>query len=234
MKKNLILIVEDDGSVGNLLEITFTQYGFDSILSTNLQSALKLFFSNNPDLLIVDLGLPDGDGKELIKEIRTISKVPIIVLTARDDENEIILSLDFGADDYIIKPFSINELLARIRSNLRRYHLKEQNSNILKCGLFEINIEAKSIYFQDEHLKLTPIEFDLLKYFIFNANRTLTHRQILKEVWGIGYQNEMQYLRTYINTLRKKIELNSTRPNYIKTESGIGYRFCCEEIKDGL
>ena len=180
------------------------------------------------------MGLPDGDGKDLIKELREVSKVPIIVLSARHDENEIITALDFGADDYITKPFSLKELVARIRTNLRRHMVSEHQTNHFQSGEFEVDLIAKSIQFKNVHLKLTPIEFELLKYFIFNSNRTLTHKQILKEVWGVGYQNEMQYLRTYVNTLRKKIELNSTRPNYIKTESGIGYRFCCEEKKDGL
>ena len=180
-----------------------------------------------PDLIIVDLGLPDGDGKDLIKELREVSKIPIIVLSARHDENEIISALDFGADDYITKPFSLKELVARIRTNLRRHMITEHQSNYFHSGEFEVDLIAKSIQFKNVHLKLTPIEFELLKYFIFNSNRTLTHRQILKEVWGVGYQNEMQYLRTYVNTLRKKIETHSTRPLYIKTEAGIGYRFNC-------
>lgn len=234
MKKPLILIVEDDASVRNLLEITFREYEFDSIASSNKQNAYRFFLSNNPDLIIVDLGLPDGDGKDLIKELREVSKVPIIVLSARHDENEIITALDFGADDYITKPFSLKELVARIRTNLRRHMIGTHQTNSFQSGDFEVDLMSKSIQFKNGHLKLTPMEYDLLKYFILNSNRTLTHRQILKEVWGIGYQNEMQYLRSYVNTLRKKIESNSTRPNYIKTESGIGYRFCCEENKDGL
>ncbi len=234
MKRPLILIVEDDASVRNLLEISFREYEFDTITTTNQENAYRLFLSNNPNLMIVDLGLPDGDGKELIKEIREVSKVSIIVLSARHDENEIISALDFGADDYITKPFSLKELVARIKTNLRRASLQMQQNNSSHYGEFEVDLLSKSISFKDEHLKLTPIEYDLLKYFILNSDKTLTHRQILKEVWGVGYQNEMQYLRTYVNTLRKKIEVNSTRPNYIKTESGIGYRFCCEENKDGL
>ena len=185
-----------------------------------------MFLSHNPNLLIVDLGLPDGDGKDLIKQIREISKVPIIVLTARHDEKEIVLALDAGADDYITKPFSVNELLARIRATLRRtLSVEVDSSNRFICGEIELDITSRDIFLKDEKLKLTPIEYELLKYFILHQNKTLTHKQILQEVWGTGYQNEMQYLRTYVNTLRKKIEENSTRPKYIKTESGIGYRF---------
>lgn len=227
--KNLIQIVEDDPSVKKLLEITFKEYGFEYVSSESKKSAMMTFLNYNPNLLIVDLGLPDGDGKELIKQIREISKIPILVLSARHDEKEIISSLDAGADDYMTKPFSVNELLARIRANSRRNISQNSVSETIFCGELELNIVSRNIFFKKEQLKLTPIEYELLKYFLLNANKTLTHKQILKEVWGVGYQNEMQYLRTYINTLRKKIEQNSTRPHYIKTESGIGYRFSCEQ-----
>lgn len=225
--KQLIQIVEDDVSVKKLLEITFKEYQFNYISCENKKSAMMLFLTHSPDLLIVDLGLPDGDGKEFIKQIREISKVPIVVLSARHDEKEIITALDFGADDYITKPFSINELLARVRAALRRKANDEKIPDKVVCGELEMDIASRDIFFKAEKLKLTPIEYELLKYFLLNTNKTLTHKQILKEVWGIGYQNEMQYLRTYVNTLRKKIEENSTRPSYIKTESGIGYRFLC-------
>ncbi|WP_368030562.1 winged helix-turn-helix domain-containing protein [Arcobacter sp. s6] len=226
MKQYLIHIIEDDISVKKLLEITFKEYEFNFISSDSKKNALIMFLSHNPDLLIVDLGLSDGDGKDLIKQIREISKVPIVVLTARHDEKEIVAALDVGADDYITKPFSVNELLARIRANLRR-NVNNENlvSNKIVCNELELDITSRSISLRGEILKLTPIEYELLKYFMLHMNKTLTHKQILQEVWGTGYQNEMQYLRTYVNTLRKKIEENSTRPDYIKTQSGVGYRF---------
>jgi two-component system KDP operon response regulator KdpE len=227
MKSHLIQIVEDDSSVKKLLEITFREYGFNHISCENKKNAMMLFLTHTPDLLIVDLGLPDGDGKEFIREVREISKIPVVVLSARDDEKEIIAALDAGADDYITKPFSVNELLARIRANIRRVVTEESIQSKITCSDIEIDLASRDIFFKKEQLKLTPIEYELLKYFLLNTNKTLTHKQILKEVWGVGYQSEMQYLRTYVNTLRKKIEQNSTRPNYIKTESGIGYRFCC-------
>ncbi|RXJ81567.1 response regulator [Arcobacter sp. F2176] len=227
--KELIHIIEDDSSVKKLLEITFKEYAFNFISSESKKNAIMMFLSHNPSLLIVDLGLPDGDGKDLIKQIREISKVPIIVLTARHDEKEIVAALDVGADDYITKPFSVNELLARIRANLRRNITKEEIDNKFICNDLDLDISTRTIKFKKEVLKLTPIEYELLKYFMINANKTLTHKQILNEVWGTGYQTEMQYLRTYVNTLRKKIEQNSTRPKYIKTESGIGYRFSYSE-----
>lgn len=227
--KELIQIIEDDISVKKLLEITFKEYGFNSISCESKKNAMLMFLSHNPNLIIVDLGLPDGDGKEFIKEIREISKTPIIVLTARHDEKEVIKALDFGADDYMTKPFSVNELIARIKANLRRNTSEESLKDKIICGQIELNIVSRDITFKNEKLKLTPIEYELLKYFLLNANKTLTHKQILQEVWGTGYQNEMPYLRTYVNTLRKKIEENSTRPIYIKTVSGVGYRFSGEE-----
>jgi len=225
--KHTIHIIEDDSSVKKLLEITFKEYDFSFISSENKRNALVMFLSHNPDLLIVDLGLPDGDGKDLIKQIRDVSKVPIIVLSARHDEKEIIAALDVGADDYITKPFSVNEVVARIKANLRRNSIDDSIENRFVCEGLELDVNTRDVVLKGKLLKLTPIEFDLLKYFMSNANKTLTHKQILEEVWGVGYQNEMQYLRTYVNALRKKIETNSTRPNYIKTESGIGYRFTC-------
>lgn len=226
--KKLIQIIEDDISVRKLLEITFKEYDFDFISCENKKNAMVTFLSHNPSLIILDLGLPDGDGKDFIKQIREFSKIPIIVLSARDDEKEIIKALDLGADDYITKPFSVNELLARIRVNLRRNKSEENLSDKIVFQDIELDLISRDITFKNEKLKLTPIEYELLKYFILNANKTLTHKQILQEVWGTGYQNEMPYLRTYVNTLRKKIEENSTRPTYIKTISGVGYRFSCE------
>ncbi|MCK9337886.1 MAG: response regulator [Arcobacteraceae bacterium] len=227
MISQTILIVEDDISVRKLLEITFDQYGYNYISTDNITNAIINFKTHNIGLIILDLGLPDGDGKELIPIIREVSKVPIIIVSARYDENNIITALDSGADDYIKKPFSISELLARIRAVFRRKNTQENILDNIICSDLELDNENHVIYFKKEYLKLTPIEYELLKYFIINANKTLTHRQILKEVWGIGYQNEMQYLRSYVNILRKKIEENRTKPSYIKTESGIGYRFCC-------
>ena len=226
--KKLIQIVEDDISVKKLLEITFKEYDFNSITSENKKNAMIMFLSHNPDLIILDLGLPDGDGKDFIKNIREISKIPIIVLTARHDEKEIIKALDYGADDYMTKPFSVNELIARIKVNLRRNISEEPLKDRFVCGQIELDVISRDITFKGEKLKLTPIEYELLKYFLLNSNKTLTHKQILQEVWGTGYQNEMPYLRTYVNTLRKKIEENSTRPTYIKTVSGVGYRFSIE------
>jgi two-component system KDP operon response regulator KdpE len=223
---DLILIVEDDEAIAKLLTISLQEYGFKTKHAYDLANAKRDIASYNPLLVILDLGLPDGDGKTVIAKIRKQSLTPIIVLSARSDEKEIIAALDLGADDYVTKPFSSSELLARVRSTLRRVH-SETPHEILTCKDLTIDFNKREVTLQNAVLKLTPTEYNLLNYLMRNADKVLPHRQILKEVWGVGYQNEMQYLRTYINSLRKKIEKNSTRPEYITTESSIGYRFLC-------
>jgi len=227
MKTNeLILIVEDDEAIAKILTIALQEFGYKTRLAPNLATAKREALTQNPLLFILDLGLPDGDGKSFITKLRKQSQTPIIVLSARNDEKEIIAALDLGADDYITKPFSTSELLARVRSTLRRI-TPNTTHEILTCNTLQIDSSKREVSQNGVTLKLTPTEYNLLYYLMSNANKVLPHQQILKEVWGIGYQNEMQYLRTYINSLRKKIEINSTRPQYITTESSIGYRFSC-------
>jgi two-component system KDP operon response regulator KdpE len=222
-----ILIIEDDEAISRLLELAFKQLGHKALLAKDRQSALRELQTRSPDIILLDLGLPDGDGKELIKTIRSMVQTPIIVVSARHEEKEIIASLDLGADDYVTKPFSTHELLARVRSAQRRFLGPQTTTTIITCNNLKIDIEQFTVFKGDENLKLTPTEFNLLKYFMLHRNEVLTHVKILKEVWGIGYQHEMQYLRTYINALRKKIETKTTSPQYIQTELGIGYRFVC-------
>ncbi len=227
--KDLVLIVEDDEAISRMLMLSMEQAGYKTILVGDLRSAHRTLASRSPDLVLLDLGLPDGDGKELIRSIRESVETPVIVVSARSDEKEIIAALDLGADDYVTKPFSTQELLARVRSTKRRFLGLQPTSNIIACGTLSLDIDQYVVTRDGEALKLTPTEFNLLKYLMLNRNQVLTHKQILKEVWGVGYQNEMQYLRTYINSLRKKIETDTTRPAYIRTEMSVGYRFCCNE-----
>lgn len=222
----LILIVEDDDAIAKLLTISLHEYGFKTKHACDLATAKRDILSYNPILIILDLGLSDGDGKSLISKIRKQSKTPIIVLSARRDEKEIIAALDLGADDYVTKPFSTRELLARVRSTLRRVQTTLPHDT-LTCKDLTIDFTKKEVYLKSTLLKLTPTEYALLRYLMQNVNKVLPHQHILKEVWGVGYQNEMQYLRTYINSLRKKIEESSTQPEYITTEASIGYRFAC-------
>ncbi|MDD3344790.1 MAG: response regulator transcription factor [Sulfurospirillaceae bacterium] len=221
-----ILIIEDDEAIAKILMISLQEFGYKTRHAPDLATARREILTHNPLLMILDLGLPDGDGKTLITKVRKQSQTPILVLSARNDEKEIIVSLDLGADDYIIKPFSTSELQARIRSMLRRTYA-DSTHEVLTCHALQMNLTKREVLREGVLLKLTPTEYNLLYYLMKNANRVLPYKQILKEVWGVGYQHEMQYLRTYINSLRKKIEINSTRPHYITTESSIGYRFLC-------
>lgn len=223
-----VLIIEDDVAVQRLLTIALQEYQYKTIICGTKEDALKVFKLYPIDLILLDLGLPDDDGKTILQLIRKISSVPIIVLSARDNENEIVKCLNLGADDYITKPFSTKELLARLKANLRR-NLQSQDigSDVLECGEMKMDLSARLILFRGQPIKLAPKEYKLLEYLMCNANCTLSHSQILKQVWGIGYQNEMQYLRTHINTLRNKFEADPARPAYIKTIHGIGYRLEC-------
>lgn len=230
--KESVLIIEDDDAISKLLTLSLNQQGYKTLSAKNKQNALRELNSNNPDIILLDLGLPDGDGKELIKTIRTMTQTPVIVVSARHEEKEIIASLDLGADDYVTKPFSTQELLARVRSAHRRFLGLQRGVNILTCDELKVDIEQFSVAKEGKMIKLTPTEFNLLKYFLLHRNQVLTHGRILKEVWGIGYQNEMQYLRTYINSLRKKIENDTSRPGFIQTELGIGYRFNCNNTEN--
>lgn len=223
----LILIVEDDAAISRLLQLSFKQQGHKTLLAKDLKSALREIQTRSPDIILLDLGLPDGDGKELITTIRSQLMVPIIIVSARSDEAEIIAALDMGADDYVTKPFSTNELFARVRSAQRRFLVHQTSSSLISCNDLILDIDQFSVTKANQPLKLTPTEFNLLKFLMLNRNQVLTHTKILKEVWGISYQHEMQYLRTYINNLRKKIESDLTSPLYIQTELGIGYRFLC-------
>ena len=221
-----LLIIEDDSTIRSGLKYCLECEGFNVIEASLGSEALTKL--DGISLILLDINLPDINGFDLFNQIKSIKDVPVIFLTANDLETSIVMGLDMGADDYITKPFSVNELLVRIRVNLRRNKSEENLSDKIVFQDIELDLVSRDITFKNEKLKLTPIEYELLKYFILNANKTLTHKQILQEVWGTGHQNEMPYLRTYVNTLRKKIEENSTRPTYIKTISGVGYRFSCE------
>ena len=231
MNKELILIVEDDLAISKMLHYTLTQDGYRCIVSDSLKSALRIFQTHNPEIILLDLGLPDGDGKLFIKAVREETLTPIIVISARHDEHEIVAALDAGADDYVLKPFSDIELSARIRSAQRRSIGITPYQDRFICGDIILETGSLSVYKNGNVLNLTPTEFNLLKYFITHPNQVLTHANVLKEVWGIGYQQEMHYLRTFVNSLRKKIEDDPSRPHYIVTQMRVGYRFNCDNEK---
>ena len=219
-----ILIIDDELQIRRLLEITLSANGYKIIHSANGKDGIVDTATFNPSIVILDLGLPDIDGHEILKKLREWYTKPIIVLSVRDSEKDIIEALDNGANDYLTKPFRSGELLARIRAALRS-STEKSDSNTLETGSFSIDMVNHIAKKNDEILKLTSTEFSLFSLLAKNQGRVLTHHYILKEIWGFGYQEQTQYLRVFIAQLRKKIEDNPSKPEIIITVSGIGYRF---------
>jgi two-component system KDP operon response regulator KdpE len=221
---NTILIIDDEAQIRKLLEIFLTANGYDTIFASTGKDGLIAAASHNPDLIILDLGLPDIDGLEVLQKLRDWYAKPVIMLTVRDSEAEIINALDKGANDYLTKPFRSGELLARIRTSLRITD-RSNDVPVLLFGTIMIDIANHVVKKGNKIIRLTSTEFSLLSYLARNHGRVLTHQQLLKEIWGFGYLEQTQYLRVFIAQLRKKIEDNPSKPELLITESGIGYRF---------
>lgn len=226
MSKPLVLVVEDDRAVRSLISTTLETHGYRYLVALNGEAALAEATSSNPDLIMLDLGLPDMDGVDVIQRIRQWSTVPIVVISARTEDADKIEALDAGADDYLTKPFSVEELLARLRAMLRRVTMTtpEVESCILVNGNLRVDISAQCAYCGEEQLHLTPTEYKLLVLLMKNVGKVLTHNYITKEIWGSSWYNEVASLRVFMTTLRKKIEEDPSDPIYIQTHIGIGYR----------
>ncbi|MHC1758262.1 MAG: response regulator [Negativicutes bacterium] len=218
-----VLVIDDEPQIRKLLRVSLGAHGYDVHESMSGMDSVMQAADIKPDLVILDLGLPDIDGKEVVRRLREWSDVPILILTARDQEKEKIDALDAGADDYITKPFSMGELLARMRVSVRRStHTGEDP--VIQCGDLSIDLAQRRVTVDTQEIKLTPTEYDIIKILAQNAGKVLTHRQLLKAVWGDTYSDDTHYIRVYIGQLRRKIEPNPTQPRYIITESGVGYR----------
>ncbi len=228
MNKILILIVEDDAPVRNLISTTLKTHDYRYILANNGKDAIMEASTHNPDIVLLDLGLPDLDGVEIIRTIRTWSNMPIIVISARSEDNDKIEALDSGADDYLTKPFSVEELLARIRVTQRRLSLINAEtasaSSIFSNGSLKVDYAAGCAYLGDEELHLTPIEYKLLCLLAQNVGKVLTHTFITQKIWGSSWENDIASLRVFMATLRKKLEKAPGSPQYIQTHIGVGYR----------
>lgn len=218
-----ILIIDDELQIRRLLEITLSSNGYKIIQAINGKEGLVAAATHRPSLIILDLGLPDIDGQEIIAKLREWFNKPVIVLSVRSSETDIIRALDNGANDYLTKPFRTGELLARIRAALRATENKA-DATVLELGNLSIDLVGHLVRKNSEVIKLTATEFSLLTLLAKNRGRVLTHQYILKEVWGYGYLNQTQYLRVFVAQLRKKIEDNPSKPTLLITESGIGYR----------
>jgi two-component system KDP operon response regulator KdpE len=221
-----ILIVDDEPQITRVLRRSLGAHRYEVRTAADGESALETFRDFTPDLIITDLSMPEMNGIELCREIRKKSAIPIIVLSVKGEEKTKVEALDAGADDYITKPFGIDELLARVRAALRRAPQKsEPETENLSEGDFEINFAARQVFVRNAEIHLTPKEFDLLVYLFQNRGKVLTHRKLLAAVWGGDYTEQPEYLRVFIGNLRKKIETNHAEPNYILTEPWVGYRF---------
>jgi len=224
----LVLVVEDEPQMRRFLRASLTSHGYRFIEAETAAAAVLLASSHNPDLVLMDLGLPDSDGIELTRQMREWSRVPIVVISARGREDDKVTALDAGADDYLTKPFGVNELLARMRVALR--HSASAASGavarpVLESGGLRVDLVRREVTRDGQPVHLTPIEYKLLVLLAQNAGKVLTHRQILKEVWGPAYANQSHYVRVHMAELRKKVETDPARPRHIVTEQGVGYRF---------
>jgi len=224
MNKAEILVIDDEPQIRKLLAITLESNDYKVWEAPTGKAGIILAANHPPELILLDIGLPDENGHEVLKELRTWYNKAVIMLSVQNNENDIVTALDNGATDYLTKPFRNAELLARIRSAIRRNQSANSDAKIT-CGNITVDVVARVITKEDEVVKLTATEFNLLALFAKNEGRVLTHQYILKEIWGVGSQTETQYLRVFVAALRKKIELNPNHPQHIITESGVGYRF---------
>ena len=219
-----VLVVDDEPQIQRFLTVALNAAGFQVQTAETGAQALRLAATGAPDLVVLDLGLPDRDGKDVLRDIRQFSTTPVIILSARDREAEKIEALDLGADDYVEKPFGIGELTARIRAALRHAARAAQPVQRVEIGGVVMDFDKRLVSRDGAPVKLTPKEYDLLAVLFRNAGRVVTHRQILASVWGPAHREDTQYLRVFIGQLRAKIERNPTTPTIVKTEPGVGYR----------
>jgi two-component system KDP operon response regulator KdpE len=228
--KPLILLIEDDPQIRRFLRAALAAEDYRLQESVTADEGLAQAASRQPDLILLDLGLPDRDGLEVIQKIREWGKVPILVLSARGQEKDKIAALDLGADDYVAKPFAVGELLARIRAALRRSITRTDNAgSVVRFGPVEVDLEKRAVRVDGQEVHLTPNEYKLLQVLIQHAGKVLTQRQLLNQVWGPQHTEQAQYLRVYIAQLRRKLERNPARPRYLQTEPGVGYRLVSED-----
>lgn len=220
-----ILVIDDEPQIRRSLQVNLTTKGYDVLTAGSGEEALQVMVHRLPDVILLDLLLPGMDGIDLTRHLRTQSRVPIILISAVGDQVKKVEALEAGADDYVTKPFDMSEVVARIRSVLRRAAGAQGPAPVFRTGPLSVNFERREVRLHNEVVKLTPMEYDLLKYMIENAGRVLTHRNLLAAVWGPAYSDQAQYLRVFIGHLRKKLEKDPARPRFILTDPGVGYRF---------
>lgn len=221
-----VLVVDDEPQIRRVMKTALAANGFEAYEARSGEEALEALRENNPELILLDMNMPGMGGMSACREIRAISEVPIIVLSVRDSEHDKIAALDAGADDYITKPFSVNELMARVRANLRRFvGADDSNQPVVISDKLSIDLGTRKVVANGREVRLTPKEFDLLHYLLVNVNKPIPHRKLLQALWGPDYGEEVEYLRVFVSQLRKKIEEDPAHPRYIVTEPWVGYRF---------
>jgi two-component system, OmpR family, KDP operon response regulator KdpE len=222
----LLLLIEDELPIRRFLRTSLSGEGYRVVEAETGQHAIKLASQQPPDLVILDLGLPDVDGQEVLRQLREWLQAPIIILSARDQEKQKVTALDSGADDYLAKPFSTGELLARIRVALRHAARtgNERESSVFASGDLKVDLAARRVFVKEAEIHLTPIEYKLLTTLVLHVGKVLTHSFLLKEVWGPHHERETHYLRVFMASLRRKIESDPAQPKYLLTEQGVGYR----------
>jgi two-component system, OmpR family, KDP operon response regulator KdpE len=221
-----VLVVDDEPQIRRVMKTALAANGYEAYEARTGEEALESLRQDSPDLILLDMNMPGMGGMQTCREIRSVSEVPIIVLSVRDSEQDKIAALDAGADDYMTKPFSVNELMARVRANLRRMPIQGENElPIAISDELTVHFGARQVIANGREVRLTPKEFDLLHYFLANANKPITHRKLLQTLWGPDYGDEVEYLRVFVSQLRKKIEKDPAHPRYIVTEPWVGYRF---------
>jgi len=222
-----VLVVDDEPAIRRFLRTSLAAHGHDVFEAADGQAALTAVAATRPDLVILDLGLPDMDGVQVTRQLREWTQIPILIVSVRGQESDKIAALDAGADDYVTKPFGLGELLARMRVALR-HTLPTAQEPVLVEGDLTVDLARREVKLGECEVQLTPTEYDLLRVLVTHAGKVLTHRQLLKEVWGMGYEQETHMLRVNISNLRRKLEPDPTRPHYIRTEAGVGYRLHTE------
>jgi two-component system KDP operon response regulator KdpE len=225
MSKPIVLVVDDEPQILRVIRASLPLRGYEVITASSGEEALDQIGKQVPDLIILDLVMPEMSGLDVCRRVREFSTVPIIVLSAKGAESDKVAALDLGADDYVTKPFGMDELLARVRAVLRRLAVSESENRVLTVGDVSVDVDERRVVVAEKEVKLTPKEFDVLKYLVSNAGKVVTHRALLQAVWGWQSTDQTEYLRVFINQLRRKIEPNLDHPRYILTEPWVGYRF---------
>ena len=223
--KPCVLVVDDEPQIRKMIEVTLTSYNFKIVEAESGNEAVRLTGSYKPDVVILDLGLPDMDGTEVLKRLREWSDVPIVVVSARSDSSDIVEAFELGADDYMAKPFDMNVLLARINAAMKHTYQKELGDSSLEVAGIRMDLVRHEVTGDGQLVEFSPKEYELLSFLMRHQGKMLTHRQILKDVWGDAHAHDKQYLRVYVMQVRQKMEKDPENPEYIITEAGIGYRF---------